>query len=159
MNTTQDNFLQAVLTNPKDITTRLIFADWLEEQGNTKEAHIWRVFPTFPLTPQQIKEVERDLKALNRKRRTRTLSLSDCIYCAHKALIHGWYAVGGGTVANAYGYRAEQTVCFAAKKSNGWVRIQVDLQNATQGSSLTTPATGLPKNAKPELFRQWADQE
>jgi uncharacterized protein (TIGR02996 family) len=33
-----DSFLQAILANPDDLTTRLVYADWLEENGGRPEA-------------------------------------------------------------------------------------------------------------------------
>jgi uncharacterized protein (TIGR02996 family) len=38
--TTEDAFLQSILSNPDDDMPRLVYADWLEEQGNPRGAFI-----------------------------------------------------------------------------------------------------------------------
>src|SRR5215471_8027728 len=40
---TEDDFVQALLDDPDDYTTRLVFADWLEEHGNAARAEFLRV--------------------------------------------------------------------------------------------------------------------
>jgi uncharacterized protein (TIGR02996 family) len=41
--TAEQGFLKALKENPEDTTTRLVYADWLEEQGRTHEALQQRV--------------------------------------------------------------------------------------------------------------------
>jgi uncharacterized protein (TIGR02996 family) len=41
----RDAFLQALTDNEDDITTRLVYADWLEEQGEHEEADRQRKWP------------------------------------------------------------------------------------------------------------------
>lgn len=152
----------AVNQNPFDTVTRLIYADALEEAGNYKESCYQRRFAQRlkkPLNDKQIKQLEADLKRANGKRRERTLSLDNCINCARSALLNDerWSYVSGGTVANAYGYRSYQTVCVAAVRSNGTVRIGVAVTSGTKGSSPTTVVCGLNKNASKKAFRDWAD--
>jgi uncharacterized protein (TIGR02996 family) len=38
-----DAFLQAICAKPEDDTPRLVYADWLEEQGDTDRAEFIRV--------------------------------------------------------------------------------------------------------------------
>ncbi len=142
----------AVNQNPLDITTRLVYADALEESGNWKASRRQRRFAQRlenPLTKKQIKQLAADLNLANGKRRERTLSLENCIQCARRALLdkNRWSYASGGTVANAYGYRSYQTVCVAAVRSNGKIRIGVAVTSGTKGSSPTTPVCGLAQNA------------
>ena len=154
----------AVNQNPFDTNTRLVYADALEEAGNYKESIYQRRFAQRlekPLTDKQIKQLEADLGRANGKRRERTLSLENCINCARRALLDDerWFYVAGGTVANAYGYRSYQTVCDAAVRSNGTIRIGVAITSGTKGSSPTTPVCGIAKNSDKKAFRAWADNE
>jgi len=149
---------------PFDTVTRLVYADALEEAGNWKEACRQRNFAKRlekPLTDKQIKQLETDLDRVNGKRRERTLSLESCINCARRALLddNRWSYVAGGTVANAYSYRSYQTVCVAAVRSNGTVRIGVAVTNGTKGSSPTNPVCGIAKNSDKKTFRAWADNK
>src|SRR5262245_8220254 len=41
--TDRSDFLQAIITNPDDDAPRLIYADWLEEQGDEDRAEFIRV--------------------------------------------------------------------------------------------------------------------
>jgi uncharacterized protein (TIGR02996 family) len=152
----------AVNQNPLDTVTRLVYADALEESGSYKESCYQRRFAQRlekPLTDKQIKQLSLDLDRANGKRRERTLSLENCIHCARSALLDDdrWSYVAGGTVANAYKYRSYQTVCVAAVRSNGTIRIGVAVTSGTKGSSPTTPVCGIAKNADRKVFRTWAD--
>src|SRR5258707_14740600 len=40
---TADAFLQAIVATPDDVATRLIYADWLEENGDPERAEFIRV--------------------------------------------------------------------------------------------------------------------
>jgi uncharacterized protein (TIGR02996 family) len=40
---TEEAFLQAMGDNPEDDTTRLVYADWLEENGQAERAELIRV--------------------------------------------------------------------------------------------------------------------
>ncbi len=142
-----------------DTTTRLMVSDAVEEAGSLDLANLLRS-PHWPLTPEQAAQLEADLARANGRRRTRTLDLADCVSCARNALADadGTFWVHGGTVANAYKYPSSQTVCVAVVRSNGTVRVGVAVTSGSKGSSPTTPVTGLPKNARPEDFRTWADR-
>lgn len=164
MNSTVSAMKAAVNQNPLDTVTRLVYADALEEFGNYKESIYQRRFAKRlekPLTDKQIEELKADLNRANGKRRERTLSLENCIHCAKQALLDEdrWSYVAGGTVANAYKYRSYQTVCVAAVRSNGTVRIGVAVTSGTKGSSPTTPVCGLSKNSDRKAFRAWADNK
>jgi uncharacterized protein (TIGR02996 family) len=49
--TTQEAFLQAIGETPQDDTPRLVFADWLEEQGQAQRAEFIRIQPSSSATP------------------------------------------------------------------------------------------------------------
>ena len=40
-----DAFMRAILRDPADVTTRLVFADWLEETGEAVECRMGTVHP------------------------------------------------------------------------------------------------------------------
>lgn len=103
--------------------------------------------------------VEAMLDRANGRRRVRCLSLDAVRRCILKALddADGWYAVGGDTVANAYKYPADRTICLCAVRTDGTVRVSVGTGNAKKGSSLTNPISGLTIKARPEAFKTWAD--
>lgn len=152
----------AIKQNPLDPVTRLIYADALEDSGNSEESSRQRSLAgrlAHPLTDHQIKELREALDRANGKRRKRTLKLEDCLYCAKRALLSrdGWSWIAGGTVPLAYGYPSYQTICVAAVRSNGTVRIGVAETSAGRGASPTVPVCGLARNASPEMFRAWAD--
>lgn len=46
---TRDDFLSECLARPDDMTARVVFADWLEEQGQSKEADQWREEAANPI--------------------------------------------------------------------------------------------------------------
>lgn len=175
---TELSLRKAVADRPGDALARLVYADWLGERGRDTEAVHQRrvaavlsgdygqtssaaaleVWPQICSTPRHWLEAE--LARANGRRRTRTLNANDLTYCTVRALNSGdWYARGGGTVANRYGYPAWQTVCVAAVRSDGRVRVGVGVNRAAKGSSLTTVVTGLTAAARPEQFRAWADEE
>lgn len=145
--------------NLTDQTTRLMVSDAIEENVSASLAEQLRS-PHWPLTEEQVETLQADLRRANGRRRTRTLSLASCINCAKAAIddVEGYSYITGGHVANSYGYRSYTTVCVAAVRSNGTVRISVALSSGSKGSSPTTPVTGLSKNARPEAFREWADR-
>jgi hypothetical protein len=112
------------------------------------------------LCGQTVEQIEAQLKAANGNRRTRTLDLDDVMMAILRAALNAdqpYQAVGGGTVANAYRYPAEQVVFGAVRRSDGTVRIAFGVANAQKGSSLTVPLFGLNKNANAAKFRAWAD--
>lgn len=160
MNEHEQALIAAIESDVTSQSARLLYADWLEEQGRSAEAANWRAHPHWPIREADYERLRSDLAAANGRRRERTLDMSDCVYAAWSAirLIDGWYACGGATVANAYNYPAVRTVCVAAVRTDGSVRIGVARANAQKGSSLTTPVTGLRVNAPAEQFRNWADQ-
>lgn len=41
----REAFLRALEANEEDVTTRLVYADWLEERGETEEAERQRAWP------------------------------------------------------------------------------------------------------------------
>jgi uncharacterized protein (TIGR02996 family) len=67
--TTQDAFLQAIIANPDDDAPRLIYADWLDEHGQSERAEFIRAQielarPPAPRTRTRRRELERRVKAL-----------------------------------------------------------------------------------------------
>lgn len=140
-----------------DPGVRPILADALEERGELEEANRQRV---IALVVNWSEAVEH-LKVANGRRRCRTLAESDLVYIAQRALAdeEGWWSIGGGTVANCYGYPSYQTVAVAAVRTDGRIRVGVALQRANKGSSQTTAVTGLSVKAKPDQFRTWANQK
>jgi hypothetical protein len=102
---------------------------------------------------------EVNLSRANGRRRTRLLSLSHVAYAIKRARQLGtYYAIGGDTVANKYGYPSSRTMCLVAIRTDGSVRIGIVEGTANKGSSITNQVAGLRSNQSDELFRQWADQ-
>ena len=64
-------FLQAILANPNDDAPRLIYADWLEEQGDTARAEFIRVQCELATMPKEHPDrkllVQRELELRKRK--------------------------------------------------------------------------------------------
>lgn len=179
----RQSFEQAILANAADATPWLVMADWLEEKGETELAGIQRhigallrddgevwnrlgedehfaAYRRFLQVVSSHGDTEARLARANGRRRTRTLVLAELIDIAIDALRDedGWQSIGGGTVANAYGYRSYQTVALAVRRSDGRVRIGVAEVSGSKGSSRYTPF-GLLKNSKPSAFLAWANEE
>jgi hypothetical protein len=162
VNTTVDSLADALKADRHNIDLRLIYADALEDVGNLAAAeHQRRLVALYrdPLTANQLHAVEISLAACNGRRRVRTLTLSDVLRCCRAAIVDsdGWHASGGGTVANAYSYPAEQTACLAVVRTDGRLRVEVGRAGAKKGNSLTNPIARLTVAARPEAFRAWAD--
>lgn len=63
---TEEAFLESIRANPRDDTTRLVYADWLEERGDPRAAYLrvlceWLARQTDG--DQQLMERERELRA------------------------------------------------------------------------------------------------
>jgi hypothetical protein len=171
---------------PLDVGVRVILADALDEIGdqdaaayqrsaadwvgklNKGEACVgWLPGPLVEelylafVSPESAVTVTADLKTANGRRRVRTLEPFDIVCAVVYAVIDqgGWWPMGGGTVANSYKYPAYRTVCVAARRSDGKVRVSVGVGSARKGASETSPVSFLWKNAGPEAFRRWADHE
>jgi hypothetical protein len=102
------------------------------------------------------------LRAVNGRRRERVLSLGRVAWAVGSALgsADGWCSVGGGSVANAYGYRSYQTACLAAVRSDGLVRVGLAAVSGTRGASLVTPfGFTLAQARRPGVVRAWADAD
>jgi uncharacterized protein (TIGR02996 family) len=174
-------FVKAIEQEPLDPGLHQIFSDWLEEQGRDQEAkreraiaayrkgevvptdQYWTVITTLYESLAWVKSrnvIEGLLERVNGRRRTRTLNMRDVMECVVKAARdeEGWHFVGG-TVANAYNYPSRSTVCVAARRTDGKVRMDVAETTGSNERSPTTAVTGLAKNSKPEAFRRWADGE
>jgi hypothetical protein len=151
--------VKAVEANPRDVGARLALTDAISERDTDAPALPLEVLAAAYLRGYTVAEVRRMLDAANGRRRTRTLDLDDVVRCARAALrdADGWYATGGGVVANAYKYPAEQTACVVVVRSDGLVRLAIGTTGAKKGNSLTNWATGLSIKGKPEAFRKWAD--
>src|SRR5262245_18234653 len=52
----EDVFVHAILNNPDDDTTRLVFADWLEEHGRASHAELIRVQCELARLPKRSRE-------------------------------------------------------------------------------------------------------
>src|SRR5271166_5003912 len=152
-------FEQAIASANDKATVRMVYRDWLLEQGETTAADTQLAI--VQMGEKRFSQLAMAIKQVNGRRRERTLTLADCLYVAVKAMTDpdGWYAMGGGHVAHAYGYPSYQTVCVAAIRTDGTIRIGVAQTSGSKGSSMTTPVTGLTKKAKPEAFKAWADAE
>ncbi len=173
-----DDFVVTLKATPLDSELYEVYADWLEEHGEPflalrhRNAAAWlrgeaiaedeRIAASsviLNLVGVDVLDVIKQLRRHNAGRRIRFLTVPDVLYCVVQAMkrAEGWHAVGGGNVANAYKYRAFQTVCMAAKRTNGSIRVGVAINNATKGASLTMKICGLSKKASPRDFRAWAD--
>lgn len=151
--------IQTIAKDPYNVNLRLVYADWLADQGKYDESETQRLIASKlenPFEKDQLSNIIFALQRANGRRKIRTLELTDVLRCAKRALIDDWDAVGGGNVANSYGFRAYQTVCVCARRSDYSIRCGITIANAN--GSLTKEITGLNTNAKPEKFREWAEQ-
>jgi hypothetical protein len=147
----------ALEANPGCRTTFCALVDACREAGEPFTCPSNAVAALCGLTQAQLAD---QLDAANGKRRTRTLDMQDVLNTILRAAINNdlaYRAIGGGTVANAYKYHAEQVAFGAVRRSDGTVRISFAIANAKKGSSLTVPLFGLYKNSKAEDFLAWAD--
>lgn len=165
----------AVQANPREADVELRLTDRLIECGvkpvtAKKFAHEWRLnwLPMMEweaserkkfLRGTSVEAIQAALGAANGRRRERTLELNDVLKAVKRARksVDGWNAVGGGTVANAYGYASSQTAAVVAVGSNGKVRVAVGVVSASKGASLTNGLVGLTARGTKEQFRAWAD--
>jgi uncharacterized protein (TIGR02996 family) len=129
----RESFEAAILENPVDIETRLVFADWLDENGQHDKANHQRVITT--ISPKSLGTIFGNLEKANGKRRTRTLDESDVINTVIRATEKGWAWVNGGTVANAYGYPAVTTWILAVKKADGTIAVDAGEGSASKNRS------------------------
>lgn len=160
-----------ITKSPTDETLKLVTADAITEQTGDYEQALIQVNEIAEIALQ--KRAERrekyllrgttkqqilvQLQAANGRRRERTLSYENVLYCVNMARKHGWYAVGGGTVANAYKYAAYQTACLVIVRSDKKIVVQIGVVSARKGSSLTNPFCNLTIKASAQQFREWAD--
>lgn len=147
----------ALEQNPGCRTTFAALVDACREAGESVRCPL---AARAALCGLSVEQLEAMLKAANGRRRSRTLDMDDVMLTILRAALNAdqpYQAVGGGTVANAYKYPADQVVFGAVRRSNGTVRIAFAVANAKKGASLTVPLFGLYANAKPEQFRAWAD--
>jgi hypothetical protein len=74
------------------------------------------------------------LDAANGKRRARTLVWWEVCGVIREALTDAYAFRAAETVANAYGYPAVRTACYAARRSDGAVALALGTTSATKGS-------------------------
>lgn len=98
-----------------------------------------------------------DLAAANGRRKVRTITPEDIYTVLRRASQHGVAAAHGGTVQARYGYRAWTTAAYAARRSDGGVRLWIAERRATYGATLT-PLSAL-RAMDPQSAQQWADQD
>lgn len=151
----------APVSNPFDADSRLVYADWLEEQGQLANAEYERKFARA-LQVCDLKAAFDSLAKANGKRRTRILSESDvvdCILSAAQEDGNGYSWDAGTTVANAYRYPAIRTVCVAARRSDGSVKVGIATGNAQKGSSPISPVVpGARRDSTlPDTLSRWAN--
>lgn len=174
MDATQDVALltQAVTANPQESAAAGSLFDALQESGLSPAKARRLVNDAIrQAAPEQwpakmlrglirgttLDALRASLDRANGRRRERTLTLHDVLRCVQRAREDGWHAVGGGTVANAYSYPAEQTACLVAVRTDGTVRVAIGTTGAKKGNSLTNWASGLTIRSTAEQFRAWAD--
>ena len=101
------------------------------------------------------KLIAAQLEHANRRRRTRTLSINNCMRCLEELRSNPETAfthIHGGTVASNYGYKSETTCFVAAKRSNGTIRWTVFVADAHRS---TLPWRN--DSRTNERAREWAD--
>lgn len=165
--------LQQAVKFTDDVTLQLVCADALVEDDSMEYENALEMVRKLVKNKIAQKAARRErrllrgvkketiisqLKEANGFRRIRTLTYSDVISCIKKARSNKtWHAIGGGRVANCYKYPAVQTVCVAAVRSDGKIRVAIGTARASKGSSLTNPLTGLTARSSDEDFLQWAN--
>lgn len=171
---TASALVSAIRANPRESAPASALTDRLIELGVTPAtAHKYvhsLVLDLLPITDwpaadlskllrgTSLDAIRTSLDAANGRRRTRTVSLSQALHACRRARINKGAAwVGGGTVANKYGYPSQQTGFLAALAGNGKLRIVAGVCSANKGSSVTNQLIGLTKAATVEQFRDWAD--
>ena len=72
--THDDAFLRAIIENPDDDTPRLVYADWLDEHGQSDRADFIRVQCELARLPEEDSPLRQDLVRLarNHARNSRT---------------------------------------------------------------------------------------
>lgn len=167
----------AVRESPADETLRCALRDAIQETGvsgataERRVAKIVRDAEDRARSPKSVKRwlrgsigldgIRAALDVANGRRRERTLSVEDVIDAVARVRTGklAWRAVGGGTVANAYGYRSWQTACLIAVRTDGSLRIAIGTTSGSGGASLTNWASGLTARATDAQFRAWADAD
>src|SRR5262249_49133354 len=164
MGTLQQDLEKAIADSLFDAGLRLVFSDWLEEQGKHEEAERERniaayinsgdlgslsgqamsVLYVLLVEPRSLPEIRAQLERDNGKRREQRLCMYDVMQCVVQAARDddGWFYCGGGNVGNVYRYPSLSTVCVAAKRTDGKVRVGVAETTGSTGRSPTTPVTG-----------------
>jgi hypothetical protein len=112
-----------------------------------------------PLSDLQIQRLRAEIANANGRRRSRILTLKQCLACADRAATSddGVAWVSGGTV-DGWKYPSSQTACVAVRRTDGAIRIVVAELTASKDTSPTTRITGLRRNERPKQFRAWADE-
>lgn len=93
----------------------------------------------------------------NGNRRERTLTLADALSACWRARKNGFAWVGGGNVANAYKYPAQQTGFVVAVRSDGKLRFVAGVLSASKGASVTNQLVGITARGTRDDYRAWAD--
>jgi uncharacterized protein (TIGR02996 family) len=132
--------MQVLLSDPG---ARLVYADWLEEHNEPKEAALWRRLGGLRLSEWTCANLNNNLHSANaglaqgsvyERRKDRRLTLEDCLMAALKAATEtapfGCFCVHSGAVA--FGWRkGYTTVCLAVRKADGTVAVDVACVRAT----------------------------
>jgi hypothetical protein len=98
-----------------------------------------------------IETVERHLKRINYRRRTRRINILDIADVLHQMLRSGVGFQRGGTVANAYDYPADTAAVAAVKLDDGTIALQFGVCGAKRSAS---PVTWFGPSS-----RRWTDIE
>jgi len=157
-------FLDAIAADPDGYRARLVYADWLEENGEPEEAERERRYGNFLrlVSPKSLAAVFAELEKANGKRRVRTLETRHVIDAVLHAAEDGWTYYSGGTVANKYGYPATSTWVLAIRKQDGTVAVSVREGSAARNASPVSAWGELlrwtPDSAKcQERMKAWAE--
>lgn len=106
--------------------------------------------------------MEAALAEANGRRRVRTLSLASLEFCVREALADDYAFRAAEVVANAYGYPAIRTACYAAKRSDGAIILAIGIGWASKGAAPKPRDCNIPQ-VRPDtprvrqLAREWAD--
>lgn len=152
------------LRDPWDYPSRVIYADWLDEQGREDEATYQRrcAEALKVLGRNGALHLREQLAIANGRRRVRILDFEDCLFAIHCCLnsVDGIWWNAGETVSNAYGHTATRTVFVVVRRTDGGIRWGVAKAGARRGSSpVSKVCPGLRADSSVEKFREWADAE
>lgn len=131
----EDALLAAIVANPDDDTPRLVYADWLDENGRPERAEFIRLTHNYDLLGQQIDAFDRRKRSKENRRRRQKLKdqwseawQQTCKLLEgpnvipaidrRRGLAHQWFGIGGPHWHAGFLYRAHVGCMHPAPAGN-----------------------------------------